>query len=225
MPLLFDVVGHEAFGKDLGAVEGALHAVFEFRGGGDFEGDGLAGDDVHERAALLAGEYGGVEFLGVFLLGEDEAGAWAAEGFVRGGGYDVGVWDGAWMQSGGYEAGEVGHVHPEFGADLVGDLLHGFEVFDARVGAPSADDHGGMGFERTLADDFRVDAEGFGIHAVGFGVVEAAGEVDFHAMGEVAAVVEGEAEDRVAGFDERLVDGCVGLCAGVRLYVGVFGAE
>ena len=71
------------------------------------------------------------------------------------------------MQSGGYEAGEVGHVHPEFGADLVGDLLHGFEVFDARVGAPSADDHGGMGFERTLADDFRVDAEGFGIHAVG----------------------------------------------------------
>ena len=126
---------------------------------------------------------------------------------------------------GGYEAGEVGHVHPEFGADLVGDLLHGFEVFDARVGAPSADDHGGMGFERTLADDFRVDAEGFGIHAVGFGVVEAAGEVDFHAMGEVAAVVEGEAEDRVAGFDERLVDGCVGLCAGVRLYVGVFGAE
>ena len=98
--VVFDVVGHEAFGKDLGAVEGALHAVFEFRGGGDFEGDGLAGDDVHERAALLAGEYGGVEFLGVFLLGEDEAGAWAAEGFVRGGGYDVGVWDGAWMQSG-----------------------------------------------------------------------------------------------------------------------------
>ena len=93
--VVFDVVGHEAFGKDLGAVEGALHAVFEFRGGGDFEGDGLAGDDVHERAALLAGEYGGVEFLGVFLLGEDEAGAWAAEGFVCGGGYDVGVWDGA----------------------------------------------------------------------------------------------------------------------------------
>ena len=70
-------------------------------GGGDFEGDGLAGDDVHERAALLAGEYGGVEFLGVFLLGEDEAGAWAAEGFCARWRIRRRRMGRAWMQSGG----------------------------------------------------------------------------------------------------------------------------
>lgn len=102
------------------------------------------------------------------------------------------------------------------GADLVGDLLHGFEGLRCAGRRSIRDDHGGMGFERTLADDFRVDAEGFGIHAVKRW--RSGRKVDFHTMGEVAAVVEGEAEDRSrAGFDERLVDGCVGLCAGAAV--------
>jgi len=63
-----------------------------------------------------------------------------------------------------------------------------------------------MGFERTLADDFRVDAEGFGIHAVGFGVVEAAGEVDFHAMGEVAAVVEVQAHEGITWLQYEVMN-------------------
>ena len=194
-------------------------------GGCDLERDGLACDDVHERTALLTREDRGVELLGIVLLGENETGARAAEGLVSSGGYDIGVWDRARMQSGGDEAREVCHVNPELGSDFVGDLLHGLEVFDTRVGAPAADDHGRVGFERALADDFRVDAEGFGIDSVGFGMVEASGEVDFHAVGEVSAMVEGEAEHGVARLDERLVDGCIGLCAGVRLHVDVFGAE
>ena len=180
---------------------------------------------MHERTALLAGEHGGVEFLGVFLLGENETGTRTAEGLVRGGRDHVGVRHGARVQARGHESGEVGHIDPEFGADLVGDLLHGLEVLDARVGGPAADDHGRVGFERALADDLRVDAEGLGVHAVRLGVVETAGEVDLHAVGQVAAVVEGQTEHGVAGLDERLVDGGVGLGTGVRLDVGVFGAE
>ena len=38
-------------------------------------------------------------------------------------------------------------------------------------------------------------------------------------------MVEREAEDRVAGLEQRLEDGVVGLRAGVRLDVGVLGAE
>ena len=99
------------------------------------------------------------------------------------------------------------------------------EVFDARVGAPAADDHGGVGFECALTDDFRIDAEGFRVHTIGFGMVETAGEIDFHAVGEMSAVIEGQAEYRVSGLDERLVDGRIGLGAGMRLDVDVFGTK
>ena len=104
------------------------------------------------------------------------------------------------MQSGCDKAREVCHINPELGSDFVGDFLHGLEVFDTRVGAPAADDHGRVGFKRALADDFRIDAEGFRIDSVGFGMVETSGEVDFHAVGEMSAMVEGKTEHGVAGL-------------------------
>ena len=50
-------------------------------------------------------------------------------------------------------------------------------------------------------------------------------EVDRRAVGQVAALVEAEAEHRVARLQERVVDGHVRLRAGVRLHVDVLGAE
>ena len=44
-------------------------------------------------------------------------------------------------------------------------------------------------------------------------------------MGEVTALVEAHGQDRVARLDERQVDGEVGVGPGVRLDVGVLGAE
>ena len=51
------------------------------------------------------------------------------------------------------------------------------------------------------------------------------GDVDLHPVGEVAAVGELEAHQRVAGLEQRVVDRRVGLRARVRLDVGVLGAE
>ena len=62
-------------------------------------------------------------------------------------------------------------------------------------------------------------------HAVGDDVVEAAGEVDLHAVREVAAVVELHPEHGVARLAERVVDRRVRLRARVRLDVHVLGAE
>lgn len=180
---------------------------------------------MHERTALLTREDRGVELLGIVLLGENETGTRTAKSLVSRGGYDIGVRDRARVQSGCDKAREVCHINPELGSDFVGDFLHGLEVFDTRVGAPAADDHGRVGFKRALADDFRIDAEGFRIDSVGFGMVETSGEVDFHAVGEMSAMVEGKTEHGVARLDERLVDGCIGLCAGVRLHVDVFGTK
>ena len=44
-------------------------------------------------------------------------------------------------------------------------------------------------------------------------------------MCQVAAVRQTHAQQGVAGFHHRHVDGLVGLAAGVRLDVGVFGSE
>ena len=91
--------------------------------------DRLGGDDVHQRPALHAGEYGGVDLLGdVLVVGEDHGAARAAQRLVRGGRDDMGVREGARMRAAGHQAREVRHVDHEVGADLVGDGAEGGEV-------------------------------------------------------------------------------------------------
>ena len=66
-----------------------------------------------------------------------------------------------------------------------------------------------------------VDQAGLVVDVVGDHVVELAGEVDLHAVGQVAAVGQVQAQDRVAGLEQREHRGRVGLGARVRLDVGV----
>jgi hypothetical protein len=86
----FGDVGLGGGRRDLGALQDALLALLEFLGAGDLEGHGLGGDDVLQRAALLAGEDAELIFLAYSSLARMTA-ARTAEGLVRGGGDDVGV--------------------------------------------------------------------------------------------------------------------------------------
>ena len=124
------------------------------------EGDGLGGDDMHERAALLAGEDSLVDGGGEILAADDEAGARSAQGFVRGGGGDVRVRHRRRMDAAGDQAGDVGHVEDVVRANLVCDLAHAGEVPEAGIGAASADDDLGLfadgdGFELVVVDESR----------------------------------------------------------------------
>ena len=109
-------------------------------GRGDPQRDRLGGDRVHQRAALLAGEDRLVDRLRVLGAAEDHAAARAAERLVDRRGDDVGVLDRVGVLPGGDQAGEVGHVDHQLGADRVGDLPEGGEVELARVGRPAGDD-------------------------------------------------------------------------------------
>ena len=82
-----------------------------------------------------------------------------------------------------------------------------------------------MILERLVAHDVHVDEERLGVDAVGVRLVELAREVQLHAVGEVAAVGELEAEDAVAGRRDRGQHRGVGGGARVRLHVRVRGAE
>ena len=70
-----------------------------------------------------------------------------------------------------------------------------------------------------------VDPLGVLADAVGVDLVQPAGEVERHAVGQVAAVGEVHAQDPVAGLEHAEVGGHVGLGAGVGLDVDVLGAR
>ena len=70
-----------------------------------------------------------------------------------------------------------------------------------------------------------VDGLGFAGHAVGDDLVGLAGKIQRMAVREVSAVRQVQAENRVARLDDRGVGGHVRGRAGMRLHVGVLGAE
>ena len=70
-----------------------------------------------------------------------------------------------------------------------------------------------------------VDQAGLGDDVIGDGLVELAGEVELHAVRQVAAVGEVETEDRVADRRDGVQRGGVGRGARVRLDVGVVRVE
>src|SRR5438552_17286093 len=123
------------------------------------------------------------------------------------------------------EAGEVGHIDHEPGANFVGDGAHAGEVELAWRGASAAYDDLwllalGGGFELVVVNGFGVFA-----NLVADNAVEFAGEVELVAVGEMAAVGEIEAQDAVAWIEQRHVGGGVGLGAGVGLDVDVIGVK
>lgn len=197
--------------EELGIGDDLRGVLLETGVEGFFEGDGLSGDDVHERATLLPGEDAAIDGGGKLLLAEDEAGAWSAQRLVRGGGDDVRVRDRRGMGVAGDESGEVGHIYEEVCADFVGDGAHAFEIELSRVGAAAADEElgllaDGLGFEFIVVDDFGIFAD-----LVAGNAVELAGEVELVAVCEVAAVGEVETEDGIAGLEQRHEGGGVGL--------------
>ena len=129
------------------------------------------------------------------------------------------------MQSRGHQAGEVRHVDHEIGPDLVGDPAELREVELSRVGRPAGEDQLGTPLVGHPLDLGHVDEVVVLGHVVGRDVVQLAGEVQLHPMGEVTAVRQCEAEDGVAGGQQRGHRRGVGLGARMRLHVGVFRAE
>ena len=210
----------------LGVLDGLRCVLLELRAQCLAERDGLRRDDVHERAALDAREDGLVELLAeLCILAEDHAAARAAQRLVRRRRDDVGVRDRARVKASGDEAGDVRNVDHEVGTDLVGDLCEAREVDDARVGGCAGDNHLRLAFLSLLLERVVVDALRLLVDTVRHDLEVLAAHVDRAAVRQVTAVREVHAHDRVARRQECEEDGHVGLCAGMRLDVGVFRAE
>ena len=98
-------------GQRLGVFDDVLGVSAERRPQRLAEGDRLGGDDVHQRAALHAGEHRRVDLLRELLVvGQDHAAARAAQRLVRGRGHDMGMRERDRMRAAGDEPGEMRHV-------------------------------------------------------------------------------------------------------------------
>ena len=197
----------------------------ELRLHGLLQADGLARDDVHQRAALAAGEDGGVYLLSQLLFAEDDGSARTAQGLVRRRRDDVGVRHGRGVRPAGYKAADMGHVHEHIGPDLVAYLAYLSPVDDAGIGGGAGDYHLraqllGHAEHLVIVDELRL-----GVHAVAVDVEVFAGYGGPGAVGEVAAAGEVHTHEHVPGLRQGEIDGNVRLGAGVRLHVGMLSPE
>ena len=140
-----------------------------------------------ERAALHAREHVGVQHLAHLLdhtLGsrtalrivevlthQDDAATGTAEGLVGRGSDYVGVFYWVFKQTGGNEAGGVGHIDPEDGAHLVGDGAHTGVVPFAGICRSAADDQLWLVLDGELLHLVVVHTASFGIESVGHYII------------------------------------------------------
>ena len=209
-----------------GGVGDDLGGVLPERGaGGLVEAHRLARDLVDQGTALHVRENRFVQAFSVFFLGHYHPPARAAQGLVGGGGDDVGQRSRVGHGPARDQPDEMGGVHHKQGPCFVGDGPEGVVVQVAGVGGVSGQQDFGAVAEGFVPHLVHVDPFGVAVHPVGGEVVEAAGEVDRGAVGEVAAFGQAEAEHRVARLQVGEVHAHVGLGPGVGLDVHVFGVE
>ena len=156
---------------------------------------------------------------------DDGPAAGASQRLVSGKGDDVGHAHRVGVDPTGDQAGHVGGIEEEEGADRIGDTPDRRRIDDPGVGGCPGDDElgpmlGGQG--RQLVQIQSLVAVG---DAIGHEVVEATTDVDRRPVGEVAALIESHPQNGVAGVEHGQVGGQVGRGAGMRLDVGVFGAK
>ena len=129
------------------------------------------------------------------------------------------------VHAAGHQPGDVRHVDHDRRAGRLRDRLDAREVDRPRIGARSHDDHLWLALVRQPFELFVVDPLVVAANAVGDNRIELARKVQRVAVGEVAPMREAHAEDRVARLKQRHVDRHVRLGPGVRLHVGMIGAE
>ena len=129
------------------------------------------------------------------------------------------------MQADRDQARDVRDVADHHRARLLGNLAQLHEIERARIGGGAAEHHARLDVLGQLAGRGEIDLLRLRVEAVMVDLEELAGEVDRRPVGEMAALGEREREDSIARPQQGEVRRHVRLRSGVRLDVGVLGAE
>ena len=221
---------HAAGGQLVGHSSGVLHnlagIILELRLQCLAKADSLCSNHMLQRAALGAGEDGGVDALDqVSVVGQDQAAAGTAQGLVGGGGHNISIGHRVLVHAAGNQAGNVSHVHHQHCAVTVGDLGQLFKIDSARVSGSTGNQQLGANLGNLLGQGIVINAAVLGRNAVGNKVVVLAAHVGGGTMRQMAALGKIHAHDGIAQVEQGKVNGQVGLCAGMGLHVGIFGTK
>ena len=179
---------------------------------------------MHERSALQSREDRGVDGLLELFSAEDQSASRAAQCLVRCRCYDVSIRYRILMQTDGNQTCDVSHVDHEQRADFIRDLLECLEIDGSRIRGSAGYDQLRLMLLRLFADIVVVDALVLA-QSIGYEVVGFTGDVDRGSVGQVSAVGQVHAQNGIAVVQDRLINSCVGVGAGVGLYVRVVRAE
>ncbi|SCG00672.1 hypothetical protein GA0115255_115824 [Streptomyces sp. Ncost-T6T-2b] len=221
-------------GEGAGGRDDATAALPELRGAELGERPGLRGDRVEPRSALEGGEdpvlqrgtegpAGGGARLRVPAQ-QDQPAPRAVQLLVRAGGRHMGHVDRTGMDTGGDQARDVRDVRHQIRTDLVGHFAEVPEVDGSRIRTRPAEDEprpvpaGQFGHGRVVDQPVPVEA-------VAHGREEASRHRDGGPVREVTPGLEVHAEHGVPGGEQRAQHHLVGGGTGVRLDIGVRGAE
>ena len=167
---------------------------------------------MFQRAALSAGEDCRIDFFRQFLaVGQNHSAAGAAQGFVGGGGDNVGAVKRVGMAAAGNQTGKMRHVDHQISSRFIGNLAETGKVYLPRVGGTAGDDQFGLMFFGQPFDFVIINQTVFFAYAVLYGVQPFAGNGNFGAVSQMPAGVERHAENGVTGLKQGNVNGGVGL--------------
>ena len=207
-----DALGKQRLRKSLGIGDHLLLILFEFGRESLLERNRLRRDDVHERAALRAGEDGLVDELSKLLVvGHDETASRSAQRLVGGGSHEIRIRHGRGMQSRRDQTRDVRDVHHEICAHLVRNGTELIELDGPGIGGSTRDDEFGLAFESLFPDVRKVYPARCGIQPVRDEVEKFAAEVDGRAVGEVSALGEGHAKHGVTRFEHGIIHREIGV--------------
>ena len=137
----------------------------------------------------------------------------------------MGVFHRILQKAGGDEAGGVGHVYPQDGANFIGNLTHALIVPFAGIGRCAADDEFGFVLEGLALRVVIVHEAGFLVQAIGHRLVQDARCVHGRAVGEMAAHRQVQPHENIPGTQHCHDYGHVCLRARMGLHVRIFRVE
>ena len=188
------------------------------------EANSLCGDNVLKRAALSSGEDSFIYLLGKLFFAKDHTAAGPAQGFVGGGGNNIGIGNGGGMCAAGNKSRDVGHINKKICADFLGDVCKFCKINYTGIGGSACDYHLGLVLKGKGTNLFVIDITVL-IKSVGYHIVVFAREVYGRTVGKVSAAGKAHAENGIAYINKGVINSLVCLCAGMRLNVGMIGAK
>ena len=129
------------------------------------------------------------------------------------------------MSTAGHQTRKMRHIDHEERTDLIGDFAESLEIENTGIGRAACQHELGPMFTGERRNNVHVDKLVFAANAVGNGLEPFSRLIDRRAVRGMAASIQTQSHEGVAGLKQRKEHRLVGLRTRMRLHIGVISAE